>query len=247
MIFMENFNFRAANLQDWDDVAKISSDIAVEGLVADYIGNIGKKYLKLGNTYVAEINGKIIGFHNVQDVPDNSIYLSGLRIAKEYRNRGLALRLISDSLSLYVSKGKKAARAFIEIDNIPSLSLFSKAGFQRKEQVFLYFGTVDTTGFTPDYASPETLLDIGHVPSRVFDGMPAVFLRKEECRLAKSNPGKWDGLPSFTIFNSRGCEFEKGESFIISKEKLSLAEHSKLASIPTFETAYLFERELGSI
>ena len=73
-----HWKIRIAEPEDWEEISRISSDIAEEGLVGNYITEIGPRYLSMGKTFVAE-DKRIVAFHNVQEVLDGSIYLSGLR------------------------------------------------------------------------------------------------------------------------------------------------------------------------
>lgn len=237
------WDIRIARQNDWDQVSKISAAIAEEGLVADYITDIGPKYLSLGKTLVIE-EDEIIGFHNVQDVPDGSIYLSGMRVAREHRKKGIAMTLLQFALEQAAKDGKKKARAFVEPSNIASRSLLSKTGFSIKRTVHLYFGSLSTDGFTEESEWPDSTLDIGHVPSEYYDGIPAKIFRKGKCLIAVADVNSWDGLPSYTIFNEKGCVYAPGNSFVVSNAELSEGSVHPLRKVEGFESAYLMEKDL---
>lgn len=239
-----DFIIRKAVPEDWDRISQISSEIAKEGLVGDYISNIGPKYLTIGQTLVIEYGDNIVGYHNVQEVSDISVYLSGLRITRNFRRRGLALYLINDSLTLSHNKGRITARAYIEPENTGSRALFEKAGFKQKEKVYLYFGSLDTELFEVESEWPNFVVDIGHVPSRYFQGIPAKVMRNGKCKVVQSEPSQWDGLPSFTVLSAEGCNFTEGNSFIVSRNVIDLDFNSSLRSVEGFHSAYLYEKDL---
>lgn len=240
-----DYNIRNARPNDWDQISRISEEISVEGLVGDYISRIGQKYLTRGQTYVIEQGDEVVGYHNIQDVPDGSVYLSGLRIAKQHRKKGLALWLIQETLSPFISSGKRVARAYIEPENYASRSLFERAGFSKSHKMHLYFGSLETGDFLPEENWPDSVIDIGHVPSRRFQGIPAKILRKGKCIVSRSEPGVWDGLPSFTVLNPESCRFEAGPSFIVSLEKLGSEQSRGLEVIDGFNSAFLYEKDLS--
>lgn len=237
------WRIRVAEMGDWSAISRISTTIAEEGLVGDYITDIGPKYLGIGKTLVIE-EDEIMGYHNIQDVPDGSIYLSGLRVAKEFRKMGIATELTLSALKEAASEGKKKARAYVEPGNTASISLLSKAGFIKRKLVYLYFGTVKTDGFSEEISWPDSTLDVGHVPSDYYDGIPAKLLRKGQCSIAVSEKNMWDNLPSFTIFNPEGCGYSPGDSFVISNEELAEESFQPLRRVQGFESAYLMEKEL---
>lgn len=239
-----NWKIRAANPGDWDQISSISTEIAEEGLIGNYISDIGPKYLTVGKTHVVE-DEKIVAFHNVQDVADGSIYLSGLRVSGKYRKRGIALFLLQSALEKAIDDGKNCARAFVEPANKASVSLFTKLGFCIKEQVYLYFGSMDISNFSAIDNWPDTTVDIGHVPSTYYHGIPVKLRKKGKCFVGFSGANPWDEDPSFTIFNPNGCEFISGNSFIVSKMKINLDSNAALRTVKGFETAYLMEKELG--
>ncbi len=241
----DNYKIRKANPDDWDEISRISAEVSEEGLISDYISGIGKKYLTIGETFLIETGGKVVGYHNVQDVPDGSIYLSGLRISKPHRKKGLAIWLIRQTISSCIAMGKSVARAYIEPENLASRGLFEKAGFIKSRLVHLYFGSIDTGEFSPVEEWPDSIVDIGHLPSRYFQQIPAKILKKEGCVICRSEPGVWDGLPSFTVLNPNGCRFVEGSSFIVSMEAIDVAEHGKLRIVEGFRSAYLYEKDLS--
>ncbi len=239
-----DFSIRAAKPDDWDRISRISGEISREGSVGDYISNIGPKYLGIGTTFVIETRESVVGYHNIQGVPDGSIYLSGMRISKQHRKKGLASWLINETIQPYVKQGKRSARAYVDPGNTASMFLFEKAGFRKKMKVHLYFGSMETEGFTQENDWPDTVVDIGHVPSMYFPNIPARVLRNGECTVCRSDPGVWDGLPSFTVLNQEGCKFITGSSFIVSMVEIDQGKHPELESVEGFQSAYLYEKDL---
>lgn len=234
---------RDATRDDWEQISAISMEVAKEGFVGDYINDIGPKYTEIGRTILVE-DREVIGYLNIQFVPDASIYLSGLRVKSSRRNKDVATEFINHAVRLGRSDGRTLARAYVEPENIPSRSLFTKAGFRIAGKMNLYFGSVDTDGFSEVKEWPDSIVDIGHVPSRYFDGVPATLLRKGACLLAVCNSNLWDDEATFTIINQEDCTFTPGNAFIVSRVEIQLQNGPGLRIANGFETAYLFEKDL---
>lgn len=237
------WSIRSARRSDWPDVSSISAEVSREGVIGDYINDIGEKYMDLGNVYVAETD-HIIGFQHIQDVPDGSIYLSGLRILKEYRRRGIAGGMIETVNREWAERGKKYARALVEVDNAPSLALMSELGFRRVADLNLYHGTVDLSNAVRVDQWPDAYIDLGHVPSRAYPGVGAALFRQGGCLVARSDPGKWDGMPSFSILEHEECRFMEGDSFITSRSPIPEGMLAGLKPINRFERACIMELDL---
>ncbi len=236
--------FRPAKISDWKDISRISSEVSKEGVVGDYINDIGKTYMEIGQIYVAETD-RMVGFQHVQDVPDGSIYLSGLRVLKEYRRRGIATGIIKYVIRQWLKSGKKYARTLVEDENTPSLALMSGLGFMKTTQFSLYYGSIDTTGFEKISDWPEGYIDIGHVPCRVFPGIDATLYRKGTCLISRSNSNKWGNEPTYTVINHEGCAFQKGKSFVVSHSNIPQEAMGGLVQIPKFEHANLLELSIS--
>lgn len=239
----KQFTIRDAEDPDWPEISSISADVSTEGMIGDYINEIGKSYMGIGKTYVAQA-GRIIAFQHVQDVNDGSIYLSGLRVLREYRKKGIAKSLVKAVIKEWAGKGKICARALVEPGNMPSISLMSGLGFKKVAVLHLYRGTLDVSGFTKIDACPDTYVDTGLVPERTHPGIEATFYRKGSCAVSMSNSNKWETVPSFTVINHEGCEFIEGRSFITSLEQIPEHKLGGLVPISKFEQAFLMEADL---
>lgn len=237
---MPQFRIRKGIKSDWPEISKISASVAEEGVIGDYINDIGEPYMDRGMLYVA-VADRVIGFQHVQDVPDGSIYLSGLRILKEYRRMGIARALISQSITDWQGRGKQFARAFVEQGNNASMSLMSSLGFRRVADMNLYFGFMDLAGFSEVGEWPDCYVDIGRVPSKAFPGVNAKLYRRGNCLVSRSPANKWDGQPTFSVLNYMDCSFSQGTSFITSAQPIPKESLGGLDIIPKFERANLME------
>ena len=239
-----NVGIRLAVDRDWPEISRISREVSQEGIISDYINDIGKRYMEIGKVYVAE-NERIVGFQHVQDVGDGSIYLSGLRITREYRGKGIASALVEKAALDASDNGKTIARAYVEPENTASMALMAKFGFRKAVRVSIYFGSIDDSVFTEEKEWPDCYIDLGHVPARPHESAKATLLRKGNCLISRADSNKWDNKPSYAILNSEGCQFLKGRQFMVATGLMRPEDTGGLVSVSGFEKAILFELDLG--
>lgn len=238
------WSIRVADHTDWDQISQLEKNISDEEGIGGYITDIGSAYLDLGTTYVAEDNG-IAGFQNVRDVQDGSIYLSGLRVSKPYRRKGVATTLIKYILNEAADKGKIIARTYVETTNLSSLSLMKNLGFVKSGKMNFFFGSVDLTGFEAASSWPDTLVDIGHLPSFPYSGIPATLLRKDKRLVSVCHSNKWEKEPTYTVLSSGKYKFNAGKSFISISSSIRVNSQDNLTPVRGFESAYLLEFPLN--
>ncbi len=237
------WNFRTASYDDWDQISQIVGKIATEEGFGGYINDVGRPYLDIGKTYI--IGGsEIVGFQNVRDAPDGSIYLSGLRVSKSFRKQGVATRLINHVLKEAKKSGKHTARTYIEPSNNASLSLMKKLGFSISGKMNFFFGSVDLTGFEKGSEWPDSLVDIGHLPSFPCRGIPADLLMKGDSLISICNSNVWDKEPTYTVLSGGNFNFTIGNSFITVPSSIKMNQLDILTKIRGFESAYVLERPL---
>ena len=119
---------RGARDEDKEPVLEFTKDTWEWG---DYIKDVWDKWLhdENGKLLVAEVDKKPIGILHISFLPDNSAWLEGLRVHKEYRRRGIAKRLNQKAFEIIRKKGINAVRLVIVSWNKPSVNLAIKLGF----------------------------------------------------------------------------------------------------------------------
>ncbi|MEX2017242.1 MAG: GNAT family N-acetyltransferase [Candidatus Pacearchaeota archaeon] len=91
-----------------------------------------KKELKLKNNYwiVAEEKGKIIGFANADIDKSKEGRLTLLYIRRDYRKRGIGMRLTKERINWLKSKKIKRIESGVYLNNKPSINNLKKSGFK---------------------------------------------------------------------------------------------------------------------
>lgn len=89
--------------------------------------------------YVAENMGKVIAYVGLSIVFDTADILL-IAVLKEFRNRGLASRLISDGLDLAVKLGAERAMLEVETTNEAAIKCYQKLGFITISERKNYYG-----------------------------------------------------------------------------------------------------------
>ncbi len=240
---VNNWKIRIATNEDWREISELSREVSLEGEISDYINEIGPRYLERGEMFVLEAD-RIIGFQKVEKLPDNSIYLSGLRIGKDHRRKGGASRLIRSVLTKGIAEGRSFARSVVEPDNFWSLSLLSKFGFRKLDLMNFFTGSVDLSGFRLGSEWPDLPVDLGHLWVRPHAGIPAKLYELEGSMVSVSEGNFWTGNPSFTLLNGSEFNFEPGGSLVNVPESLGVRDRTNLAPFENFERAFLLECDL---
>ena len=89
--------------------------------------------------YVAEICGKVIAYVGLSVVYDTADILL-VAVLKEYRNRGIASRLISDGIDLAVKLGAERVMLEAETTNEAAIKCYKKLGFETITERKNYYG-----------------------------------------------------------------------------------------------------------
>lgn len=236
----QRWKIRPAKREDWGSLSRISREISLETDISDYINEIGSRYLETGKTYLLE-SEEIIGFQKVQELPDDSLYLSGLRIKKKYRRKGAATKLIQYVLDEGAARGKMLARSLVEPGNTGSLSLVSNFGFKRLDLINFFTGTVDLTDFQDEVNWPKFPIDLGYMWVRPYPGIPSRLLRRGTTLISISQPNEWAEFPTFTILSKGRVKFERGKSLVNVPESLAISDTTNLEPFQGFERAFLLE------
>jgi ribosomal protein S18 acetylase RimI-like enzyme len=98
------------------------------------------KNIKGENTavFVAEVEGKIVGYSlgwvsQPWAYKGKRGYICDCFVEKSYRRRGIGMALLKAMLEWFINKGVKCVEADVYSNNVPSLKLFKRLGF---EEVF---------------------------------------------------------------------------------------------------------------
>jgi len=136
----------------------------------DYLARVFDDWVKDGNFYVLELDGRVIGTAKLTLLPGKVGWLEGLRVHPDYRGRGYGRLIHNFMLDLgrrLAEEGKIEALEFATYFlNRESISLAEKTGFHLKAKFFV-FG-VKTKSFEPE--EPErveptmTDLTLGTIP-----------------------------------------------------------------------------------
>ncbi|MEM0139927.1 MAG: GNAT family N-acetyltransferase [Ferroplasma sp.] len=133
---------RKATIADWPYISEISAISGYE----DYINRIGAGYLAQGDVFVNDASA-ITGFMKVESMPDNSMWISGLRVHPDHRRMNIASDLLQYAYSIARSTGKGYVRALVESTNYKSIGLMKKNGMSIEETFDFYNGGIDTSEY----------------------------------------------------------------------------------------------------
>ncbi|EQD48193.1 GCN5-related N-acetyltransferase domain protein [mine drainage metagenome] len=111
---------------NWGRISEISK---ASGYI-DYISQVGPSYLNGGNVIVAIENNTIAGFLKIEELCDNSYWLSGLRVHPDFRRKGIARTLTKKAIRTAKLNDFKAVRLLVSQQNVASLKLSENEGFK---------------------------------------------------------------------------------------------------------------------
>lgn len=136
---MSNIAIRVASLDDLDGIYSLDKS-ELDGYLRGTIEKTLHDPSML--TLVAEDSGNIIGYINFSFVLDEA-ELNKVVTHKDYRGRGVASALISDSIRILKEKG--IITIFLEVreDNIVAQKLYEKIGFNFYYTREKYYNGVD--------------------------------------------------------------------------------------------------------
>ena len=136
----------------------------------DYLARVFGEWLKDGNFYVLELDGKVIGTAKLTFLPGKVGWLEGLRVHPDYRGRGYGKMLHNFLLELgerLAREGKIEALEFTtDFLNKHTISMAQKTGFYIKAKFFNFGAKVGD--FEPE--EPEKIepgmedLTLGTIP-----------------------------------------------------------------------------------
>ena len=100
-------------------------------VVKNYFENL---YMKDNNLLLIAVeNNNISGYIFVREIKEegfkNVMLIDGLYVNEEYRNQGIASKLIEESLKWIKEQGSEAVKIKVMSDNIKAVNLYQKFGF----------------------------------------------------------------------------------------------------------------------
>jgi len=98
---------------------------------------------------VAEVGGEIVGYvmcrmeRGFSDFGKFSIVKKGhvisIAVLKEYRRRGIGLRLMVDSMKAMAERGAKEIYLEVRVSNFPAINLYRKLGYEVVRRIRGYY------------------------------------------------------------------------------------------------------------
>ncbi|TKC18787.1 GNAT family N-acetyltransferase [Robertmurraya kyonggiensis] len=120
-------------------------------LLADPSEELVRKYLNVGETFIAEIEEMVVGVYVFVSSEKGSAELMNIAVREEFQRRGLGKQLILDA----IKRIKQAGYTRIEIgtgnSSIGQLALYQKCGFR--------ITGIDSDFFLRNY--PEVIIENG--------------------------------------------------------------------------------------
>ncbi|WP_416334881.1 ribosomal protein S18-alanine N-acetyltransferase [Anaerococcus sp. DFU013_CI05] len=119
---------RKMEISDADEVYNIENQAFFEpwskkNLIKDLKSN---SFL---NHYVAEVDGKVVGFYISSHVMDEAEIFT-IAVNKKYKKMGIATALLNHLVETSLSKNIKEVWLEVSTNNIPAINLYKKFGFE---------------------------------------------------------------------------------------------------------------------
>ncbi len=230
-------NIRPATENDWPEISGISN---ISGYF-DYISEMGKSYMNTGTILVAE-ESRVVGFLKIEDLCDNSIWLSGLRVHPDYRRLGIASLLTNKAIESERSRGFSAARILVSSDNKASLALSQKAGFTIISHLEFYEGTPTCPESKPIQPAKGSMVNFGWKFGYYTDERHCRIEFRECSGISYTmSPENEEGYPYSHILSGTGDISLDGKGFTSVETALSKEINVKGKLMEEFENAFLLE------
>lgn len=118
---------RKANLRDREVILKIASHTWGGW---DYVPLLLDGWLKEGGLFIAEVRGRCVGVTKTAVLSPGELWLEGLRVAEEFRNRGIGKRLARFQLKKALSQKPNSIRLSTAEVNTVSIRIIEELGFR---------------------------------------------------------------------------------------------------------------------
>ncbi|MEM2937140.1 MAG: GNAT family N-acetyltransferase [Candidatus Bathyarchaeia archaeon] len=146
-IALSNVKIRHANEEDLQGIVRLSQKLgrdesAMDSMISPLPSEFQSPSWILKNirgenavVFVAEVEGKIVGYSlgwvsQPWAYKGKRGYICDCFVEKSYRRQGIGKALIKAMLEWFIEKGVECVEADIYSNNVPSLKLFKKLGFE---------------------------------------------------------------------------------------------------------------------
>ncbi len=128
---MSELNIRIAIMDDIEDIAAISRT-TWDG--DDYLEKKARRWIRDSSLYAGELDGKVVGTFRLSEMPEGVLWMEGLRVHKDYRNRGYGRQLADASFETgkkIIGSGKAKCMEFSTyFKNAESIHISISQGFR---------------------------------------------------------------------------------------------------------------------
>ncbi|WP_297417240.1 GNAT family N-acetyltransferase [Thermococcus sp.] len=125
----------------------------------DYLARIFDEWVKDGNFYVLEVDGKVIGTAKLTILPGKVGWIEGLRVHPDYRGRGYGRMIHNFILNLGKKLAEKEVIEALEFAtyflNRESVSMAEKTGFHVRAKFFVMSAPAGETLEEPSVVEPS--------------------------------------------------------------------------------------------
>ncbi|RXJ04489.1 GNAT family N-acetyltransferase [Anaerobacillus alkaliphilus] len=99
-------------------------------LLADPSLELIEDYLKRGDCYLAEIDGKVVGAYVLLPTRPQTVELVNVAVTEEEQGKGIGKRLVMDAIDKARAAGYKTIEIGTGNSSIGQLALYQKCGFR---------------------------------------------------------------------------------------------------------------------
>lgn len=113
-----------------------------------------EKLLSTKSLFVAEENNYVIGTYRLIHKTDrqaHTVYLGSFTIAKSKQGRGLGMQVINHIKAFLKEQGKSRLELTVDVNNIPAIALYKKAGMEIEGRIRNSYSRSDTNLFYDEY------------------------------------------------------------------------------------------------
>ncbi len=136
----DELKIRKAIMKDIPDLIAIVRGVkSIEDYPGEYNRNYFIKMLKGHFVLSAELNGKILGFAEFEmDKHAKRVFLESIAIAKEFRGRGIASKLLEEVELFAKNKGLKLISMLVRDWNTDMNYLVKKKKYRKSDNFYLW-------------------------------------------------------------------------------------------------------------
>ena len=99
-------------------------------VLADPSPKMVEKYLKRGESYIAESENQLIGIYVLLPTRPETVEIVNVAVAEKYQSRGIGKLLVKDAIEKAKTKGFKTIEVGTGNSSIGQLALYQKCGFR---------------------------------------------------------------------------------------------------------------------